>query len=99
MKRFTLATIAAGAVVASLGLAPRPQYDYYLTGDGGDAIGTTRFGLGLMGGGTDVDALFTWMGDRAGGAATSSSFARPALTATTSTSTTWRLSTRLRLWC
>ena len=24
-------------------------------------------GVGLMGGGTDVDALFTWMSDRAGG--------------------------------
>ncbi len=67
MKRFTLATIAASAVVASLSGAARPQYDYYLTGNGGDAIGTTRFGLGLMGGGTDVDALFTWMGARAGG--------------------------------
>jgi len=66
MKRFTLA-MAAAAVVASLGLAPRPQYDYYLTGNGGDATGTTHFGLGLMGGGTDVDALFTWMSARAGG--------------------------------
>ena len=55
------------SLVASLGWAPRAQYDYYLTGSGSDAVGETQFGLGLMGGGTDVDALFTWMGDRAGG--------------------------------
>lgn len=67
MKRFTLATVAAAALVASFGFAPRPQFDYYLTGNGADASGTTSFGLGLMGGGTDVDALFTWMGARAGG--------------------------------
>ena len=67
MRRFGLATIAAAAVVASLSGAPRAQYDYYLTGSGADVITTTQFGLGLMGGGTDVDALFTWMGERAGG--------------------------------
>jgi cyanophycinase len=67
MKRFGFTTIVAAALSASLGLAPRAQFDYYLTGNGNDAAGTTEFGLGLMGGGTDVDALFTWMGDRAGG--------------------------------
>jgi cyanophycinase len=51
----------------SLSAAPKPKFDYYLTGDAGDATGATEFGLGLMGGGTDVDALFTWMSDRAGG--------------------------------
>ena len=60
-----LAIIAAASL--SLSAAPKPKFDYYLTGDGGDRTATTEFGLGLMGGGTDVDALFTWMSDRAGG--------------------------------
>jgi cyanophycinase len=67
MKRFGVAMMIAAALVVSLGGAPRAQYDYYLTGDGADVTGETTFGLGLMGGGTDVDALFTWMSDRAGG--------------------------------
>ena len=67
MKRFGIATIVTVALVVSVGGAQRAQYDYYLTGNANDASGITRFGLGLMGGGTDVDALFTWMGERAGG--------------------------------
>ena len=67
MKRLGFAAILAAAAVVSLSGAPRAQYDYYLTGSGADAAGITEFGLGLMGGGTDVDALFTWMGERAGG--------------------------------
>jgi cyanophycinase len=65
--RSAVALVAAGLAVVPLGGAPRAQYDYYLTGDGADVTGSTEFGLGLMGGGTDVDALFTWMSDRAGG--------------------------------
>lgn len=67
MKRFGFATIVAASLVLSVGWAPRAQYDYYLTGSDSNAEGETQFGLGLMGGGTDVDALFTWMSDRAGG--------------------------------
>jgi cyanophycinase-like exopeptidase len=68
MKRFALATmVVAAALVAPLGGAARAQYDYYLTGNGGDAVRPTRFGIGLMGGGTDVDELFRWMSDHAGG--------------------------------
>ena len=67
MKRFGFATIAAAVLVASLDGAPRVQYDYYLTGNGSDAVAPTRFAIGLMGGGTDVDALFIWMGERSGG--------------------------------
>jgi hypothetical protein len=67
MKRLGFAAILVAAVVTSLIGAPRAHYDYYLTGSGADVSGTTQFGLGLMGGGTDVDALFTWMGDCAGG--------------------------------
>ncbi len=66
--RFVLAAVIAATLVTPLGGAPRAQYDYYLTGNAADHVGaTTEFGLGLMGGGTDVDALFTWMSDRAGG--------------------------------
>jgi cyanophycinase-like exopeptidase len=67
IERFGFAAAICAALVASASGASRARYDYYLTGNGADATGTTRFGLGLMGGGTDVDALFTWMGDRAGG--------------------------------
>ena len=67
MKRFGIASIVTVALVVSVGAAQRAQYDYYLTGNAGDVSGSTSFGLGLMGGGTDVDALFTWMGERAGG--------------------------------
>lgn len=67
MRRFGFAVLLAAALAAPLSGAQRARYDYYLTGNAADAAATTRFGLGLMGGGTDVDALFTWMGDRAGG--------------------------------
>jgi cyanophycinase len=65
--RAALAALIAAALVAPVTGAPKAKFDYYLTGDAADASGTTTFGLGLMGGGTDVDALFTWMSDRAGG--------------------------------
>jgi cyanophycinase len=67
MKRLVFATIVSALLVAPIFGAPRVQFDYYLTGSDADALGDTIFGLGLMGGGTDVDALFTWMSDRAGG--------------------------------
>jgi cyanophycinase len=64
----TLGRLAIIAVAClSLSAAPKPKFEYYLTGDAADRTATTEFGLGLMGGGTDVDALFTWMSDRAGG--------------------------------
>lgn len=66
MRRIAVLVILVIAA-ARLAGAPRAQYDYYLTGSGADVFGATTFGLGLMGGGTDVDALFTWMSDRAGG--------------------------------
>jgi cyanophycinase-like exopeptidase len=66
--RVALAALAGAALLtASPGAAPKARYDYYLTGSAADVSATTTFGLGLMGGGTDVDALFTWMSDRAGG--------------------------------
>jgi len=67
LTRLALAAAIAAAVAAPVGGAPNARFDYYLTGDGANATGTTTSGIGLMGGGTDVDALFTWMSDRAGG--------------------------------
>lgn len=61
-----IATLVCG-LTALLHGAPKAQYDYYLTGSATDVSGVTTLGIGLMGGGTDVDALFTWMSDRAGG--------------------------------
>lgn len=58
--------IAALSTVSFAG-APQPKIDRYLTGNPENVDAATTFGLGLMGGGTDVDALFTWMSDRAGG--------------------------------
>ena len=65
--RLLLAPLMALALSTPLGSAPQARYDYYLTGSPANIVANTTFGLGLMGGGTDVDALFTWMSDRAGG--------------------------------
>ena len=67
MTRIGLGLALAATLAVPIVGAPRAQFDYFLTGSGADAAGATQFGLGLMGGGTDVDALFTWMSDRAGG--------------------------------
>lgn len=42
-------------------------YEYYVTGNSGNITGSTAGGLMLMGGGTDVDAAFQWMINKAGG--------------------------------
>jgi cyanophycinase len=67
MTRFGLAALIALASLVSLRGAPPSKYGYFLTGNAANVVATTQFGLGLMGGGTDVDALFTWMSSRAGG--------------------------------
>ena len=66
-RRFILTAIVVCALSPLVSGAPQAKYDYYLTGNAADATGDTSLGIGLMGGGTDVDALFTWMSDRAGG--------------------------------
>ena len=66
-RRFILIAIIVCALSPLLSSAPQARYDYYLTGNGTNADGETTLGIGLMGGGTDVDALFTWMSERAGG--------------------------------
>ena len=67
--RLATAVLAVAVLIAPLGAAPRAQYDYYLTGDAADVAGATEYALGLMGGGTDVGALFTWMSDLSSGLA------------------------------
>ena len=69
MARTRLILIAIGILFLSplVSGAPRARYDDYLTGNGDDVSGETTLGIGLMGGGTDVDGLFTWMSERAGG--------------------------------
>ena len=67
MKRIGLATALAVVLAVPIGGAPGAKFDYFLTGSGADVVGATQSGLALMGGGTDVDAVFTWMSDRAGG--------------------------------
>lgn len=41
-----------------------PSYDYYLTGNAGDAVARPRTGLVLAGGGTDQDEAMTFLLDR-----------------------------------
>jgi cyanophycinase-like exopeptidase len=65
--RIVLIAVLVFAFGPLLSGAPKARYDYYLTGNAADATGQTTLGIGLMGGGTDVDALFTWMSERAGG--------------------------------
>ena len=66
-RRLVLIAIIVCAFGPLLRGAPQARYDYFLTGSAADVTGDTTLGIGLMGGGTDVDALFTWMSDRADG--------------------------------
>jgi cyanophycinase len=49
-----------------IALAQDPGYKYFPVGQPLDAVSKTRPGFALMGGGTDQDAAFRWMCDRAG---------------------------------
>jgi cyanophycinase len=44
-----------------------PGYKYFRLGNQSDVSTKTSFRVALMGGGTDQDAAFRWMGERAGG--------------------------------
>ena len=63
----TLAVICLFA--ASFQAAPKPGYKSFIVGNAADAPASPNLtpGLVLMGGGTDVDAAFQWMCQRAGG--------------------------------
>ncbi len=57
------------ALLALLSAAPcfaGKKYSYYRVGNAADVVASVNGGTVLMGGGTDVDAAFTWMCGRAG---------------------------------
>jgi cyanophycinase len=58
---------AVSRAVSSKPSAEGPGYKYFLTGSSNDVSGKTTPGVALMGGGTDQDAAFQWMCDRAVG--------------------------------
>ena len=63
MMVLTMVGQAAGASAAG----SNPKYEYYVTGNEGNAVTNTSGGLLLMGGSTDVDAGFQWMIGKSGG--------------------------------
>lgn len=60
---------AVACILTPLRAAPKPGYKAYIVGNAADAPQSPNLssGLVLMGGGTDVDAAFQWMCQRAGG--------------------------------
>jgi len=72
LRVFRMWSIAIGfccLLVSSLDAAPKPGFKAFIVGNPADAqpAPTLSPGLVLMGGGTDVDAAFQWMCQRAGG--------------------------------
>lgn len=68
--RLVLGAVALGAMVGASAAPQTKGYDYYLTGNPGDAVPAQapRWPTSvLMGGGPDVDAAFQWMIRKAGG--------------------------------
>ena len=68
LRLFCLLTIIV-AVASSTYAGPKPGFQAFIVGNPADAqpAPTLSPGLVLMGGGTDVDAAFQWMCQRAGG--------------------------------
>ena len=68
LRVFCVLTIIA-AVVPSIYAGPKQGFEAFIVGNAADAppSPTLSPGLVLMGGGTDVDAAFQWMCQRAGG--------------------------------
>ena len=68
LRSLILVTVLCGLSV-SLFAAPKTGFTSFVVGNAGDAqpAPTLSPGLVLMGGGTDVDAAFQWMCQRAGG--------------------------------
>lgn len=54
-------------VDAELAPTPPPGLTRWIAGNAADKVSTSRAGIILMGGGTDVDAAFAWQRDRIGG--------------------------------
>lgn len=62
-----VAALALGLAAGVQGLRAAPTYEHFLVGNPADALRAPRGGLLLMGGGTDVDAAFTWLIGQADG--------------------------------
>lgn len=58
---------SAANIVSLAASKDKPTYTYSVVGDPLDSPAVPSAGLALMGGGTDVDAAFKWMGDHANG--------------------------------
>src|SRR5215470_14446989 len=69
IRRCFFAVFVIGIFVSSLHGAPKTGFQAFIVGNPADAqpAPTLSPGLVLMGGGTDVDAAFQWMCQRAGG--------------------------------
>jgi cyanophycinase len=65
MKRLIL-LLACSMLCPLAWAAKKPPYTYFRIGNASDVITPVTPGIVLMGGGTDVDAAFQWMCDRAG---------------------------------
>ena len=67
--RILCAFVVTGVIASSTYAAPRTGFQAFIVGNAADAppAATLSPGLVLMGGGTDVDAAFQWMCQRAGG--------------------------------
>ena len=67
--RILCAFVVVGVLAMSIYAAPKTGFQAFIAGNPADAppAGTLSPGLVLMGGGTDVDAAFQWMCQRAGG--------------------------------
>src|SRR5690242_3421806 len=67
--RFLCAFVVVGVLATSIYAAPKTGFQAFIAGNPADAPPAAGLspGLVLMGGGTDVDAAFQWMCQRAGG--------------------------------
>src|SRR5262245_13339324 len=69
LRLWLLAASVICLLVSTLSASPKAGYKAFIVGNSADAqpAPTLSPGLVLMGGGTDVDAAFQWMCQRAGG--------------------------------
>ncbi len=67
MRLIAVALFASSVYAAEKPAAEGPGYQYFLTGNSSDVSTKTTQGVALMGGGTDQDATFQWMCERARG--------------------------------
>src|SRR5262245_17435424 len=69
LRSLMLTLVVLCTLSASVYAGPKPGFTSFIVGNAADAqpAPTLSPGLVLMGGGTDVDAAFQWMCQRAGG--------------------------------